>query len=290
MGLMHSVHLNGNKEILLLSLVLPSKLITPSLFIVFLIIIYGEAEHSFNHKSAGKQQDDGQEEQASGSMLGSGGGGQVGGASGARWSEDQPARVLHLLQRDLDLAGPGRRQLIPDPLHLLEHAQEVVSEDVRQLALGPVPAQQLLDQGGVLGHVLQAQREVHGSIEVPADSDGLGSGHLLDVVEMVGHVGDVRLVAAGHEVAVKVHHDQPTLLLQIQQQSVRHVASVAAHGEGRRVAKNNRRLGVLQRGRGGVPGSVGKVHDHPHPVHLLHHSLPKGRQAVVLSSIDIVKF
>jgi len=38
----------------------------------------------------------------------------VGGASGARWSEDQPARVLHLLQRDLDLAGPGRRQLIPD--------------------------------------------------------------------------------------------------------------------------------------------------------------------------------
>jgi len=26
---------------------------------------------------------------------------------------------------------------------------------------------------------------LHGSIEVPADSDGLGSGHLLDVVEMV---------------------------------------------------------------------------------------------------------
>ena len=70
-----------------------------------------------------------------------------------------------------------------------------------------------------------------------------------------------------------MNHSVTRFSHQIPQQPVRYVASVVTDGEGRRMAENNRSLGVLQGGRGRVPRSVGQVHYHPQSVHLLHHGL-----------------
>lgn len=49
------------------------------------------------------------------------------------------------------------------------------------------------------------------------------------------------------------------------------------------MAEYNRRLGVLQHGRRCLPRSVGEVHDHSQPVHLLHHSLQNTTEQFIYS-------
>jgi hypothetical protein len=74
-------------------------------------------------------------------------------------------------------------------LGFAQNAQEVAAGQGSTVAFGPAAGQELGEQGGIRGHVLQADRDVLGAVEVTADAYVLDLRDLADVLDVVRGLG-----------------------------------------------------------------------------------------------------
>ena len=207
--------------------------------------------------------------------------------------------------------------LARDVLGPLEGAEHVATEDLANVLVAVVAAEELGHEHRVRGNIAEVLGERRDAVIVGAETNVVDASDVADVVNVIGEISrravGVRLDAA-HKLGRKVDHHDTAILgnankhiiglraqsaidterrrkmgeyAKIQQKSGQentyHIARMIADAKGRAVAKDDGRAGNVQDVVHGLGGHVGDVNKHADAVHLEDDAAAKVGQAVVLA-------
>ena len=109
-------------------------------------------------------------------------------------------------------AWPLALEAARGPLGLSHDAQHILARQFPEVFVGPTPARQLREEGGVGRNVLEPLHHRRNAVEVTTDPDVVGSRHPPDMLDVISDVREGRGPPVNDKAGNERHHDDSTVV------------------------------------------------------------------------------